>query len=114
MGLRDTILAASDLKAADVEVPEWGVTVQVREMSAAGRMAFQDAMAGKQGSDAYLENLARMVILCARDPETGEQVFTDADVDQLKTKSLGALRCLGEKALEINRMKESAETAKGN
>ena len=55
-GLRDKILAANDVESELVEVPEWGVSVEVRSMSLAmreriGQMASEAEDARKSGAD---------------------------------------------------------------
>lgn len=88
-----TILAASDLKTEDVEVPEWGGTVRVRSFTGRERDAFEAGMVRGDGKDRKVDltNMrARLVGLTVID-EAGQRIFTDEEVDLLGAKSGAAL-----------------------
>ena len=87
------ILAASDLKTEDVEVPEWGGTVRVRSFTGRERDAFEASMVRGDGKDRKVDltNMrARLVGLTVID-EAGQRLFTDEEVDLLGSKSGAAL-----------------------
>lgn len=90
MSLRDQILATDDRPFEDIRVPEWGLVVRVGTMSAADRDTWEAealmARSQREGS-AKLRNLrAALVARCALDPETGERIFADEDVEKLGAK----------------------------
>ena len=90
---KDAILAADDLITEDVDVPEWGGTVRVRSISGAERDAFEQAIVTRRGKNVQtnLSNIrAKMSALCLVD-ESGQRLFTDADVVALGQKSAAAL-----------------------
>lgn len=87
MSLRDSILAADDIPSETVDVPDWGVTVEVRGMTGAERTRIM-AMAASTGGKVDLQMVyPEIVIATVFDPETGTQVFTPQDRDALMAKS---------------------------
>jgi hypothetical protein len=86
---RAAIFAAEDLKSEIIGVPEWGGSVKVQEMSGALRIRWENAVAGL-GADAGLKILGALVV-CSVVDESGEPLFTDADIDALGKKSTAAL-----------------------
>ena len=90
---KTAILAATDLKSEDVEVPEWGGAVRVRSFTGRERDAFEASMVRGEGRDRKVDltNMrARLVGLTVID-ETGQRLFTDEEVDLLGAKSGAAL-----------------------
>lgn len=100
---RDQILAVADLPLAAVEVPEWGGTVWVKPMTAAGRDAFESAVSDESGDIDRTNFRANLVVRCAVDPETGKRIFKDGDANALGEKN----------ALPVNRVFEVAARASG-
>ena len=100
---RDAILAVEDLPLVPVEVPEWGGTVWVKPMTAAGRDAFEVAVSDDNGEIDRRNFRAKLVVRCAVDPETGVRLFKDDDA-----KILGA-----KNALPLSRVFEAAARASG-
>lgn len=89
----DEILSARDLPTEDVAVPEWGGVVCVRTLTGAERDAFESSMVQQAGKSTKVntQNLrAKLVALCAVN-ESGQRVFTDAQVVELGRKSSIAL-----------------------
>lgn len=99
---RDGILATEDLPLVAVEVPEWGGTVWVKPMTAAGRDAFEAAVSDDNGTVDKRNFRAKLVVRCAVTPE-GVRLFKDDDA-----KALGA-----KNALPLNRIFEVAAKASG-
>ena len=110
MGLidRSAILAAQDLKTEDVDMPEWGGSVRVREFSATALLRFWDACRDAEGE--LLRDrvqpalLARTVV-----GEDNEPMFNDADIGLLMTKSAAAVGRLFLVAKRLNGIGEAAE-----
>ena len=96
---KESILKASDLKTADVEVPEWGGTVRVRTMTGADRQAFYKQTTTKEGVP---KNMLEALIVATAVNENGEPLFTAADVSALASKSSLALQKVWDKAAELN------------
>ena len=81
MSLRDQIFATQDIPSEMVDVPEWGVKVEVRGMTGAERMRIMD-MATKNAGDFNLQFVyPEIVIATSFDAETGEQIFKPSDRD---------------------------------
>jgi len=101
MSLKDKIKAAIDIESEVVEVPEWGVTVEVRTISGARRAEIfsraSDEKGNIQAADAYIA----LIIAAAHDPETGETIFTKDDITWLKEKSAKATERLATVAARL-------------
>jgi hypothetical protein len=81
MSIADKILAVP-LKTATVDVPEWGVEVGIREITAAERVKF-----GEDAKKTPALAVVRLVIATLTDPQTGAKVFEAAHQDALLQKS---------------------------
>jgi len=114
VSLRDQILAAEDIQIEMVEVPEWGVTVEVRGMSGADRSALMQAVADSPEGKATISTMyVDSIIATAYDPETGERLFTPEDAGALNAKAASALDRLAEVSMRLSGMTaESTEDAK--
>lgn len=109
MSLRDKILQATDIASEMVEIPEWGVTVEVRGMSGADRARIFEAVA--DGGEVKASMLyAETVIATAYDPETGAHVFEESDVTALMQKSAQAIDRLAKVGLRLSGMEGEAST----
>ena len=107
--LRGKIFSADDITKELLVVPEWGVSVEIRSMTAGQRATLTEGATSADKVD--VSNMyAKTVIATVFDPETGLPVFTDQDreailskngavIERLATKALGSSG-LGEKAVE--------------
>lgn len=114
--LREHILTQPDLKTADVEISEWGLTLKVRSLTAKERSAFEQSMNfDPHGNPRNLTNLqTRLAVLTVVNGD-GERVFTDDDVEELAGKSASALQKIFNAAADLNGLtKEAAEALAGN
>lgn len=109
---KDAILAAQDLPAEDVDVPEWGGAVRVRGMTAAERDGFETTCFDGKGKLIVPNFRAQLVARCVVD-EAGARIFGDAEIDVLGGKSGAAVDRLFDVALRLSGM-EKPETLKGN
>lgn len=120
MGLKDQILAAEDLPSENVDVPEWGVTVQVKGMTGSDRDAYEaKGVSFKKGGQDVEVQLAdfriRLLVKCLYDPESGERLFSDNEVKQLGSKSGVILERLYEVASRLSGMSDDGVAAsRGN
>jgi hypothetical protein len=112
VSIRDQILAKQDIPSEIVNVPEWGVKVEVRGMTGAERMRIMD-MATKNAGDFNLQFVyPEIVIATSFDAETGEQIFKPSDRDVLLAKSANALDRLGSVGMRLSGFTaEAADTA---
>lgn len=109
--LRDQIFAADDLDRETVEVPEWGVTLEVRTPDGATRAKIAKIV----GADEPNVELVYPALLIPTlfDPDTGEQIFTVDDADAVNAKSGLVLERLSEVALRVSGVtQEALEAAK--
>lgn len=107
--LRERILSANDIRTEIVEVPEWGVSVEVRGLTARARAeVLQNSMDGR-GSINFAKAYSLLVIACAMDPETHEPIFEAADRDALDTKAGGALERVALAAARLSGLDNEAD-----
>lgn len=117
MSIREQILNAVDVQSEIVEIPEWGVSVEVRGIAAAERIAMYDRIANEQQSGNVVAPVAVMwptlVIGCTYDPETGEQLFEADDWTALAQKSGAAIDRIASAAMRLSGIAEGSEDALG-
>lgn len=110
MSLRDKILAAEDIQSEIVDVPEWGVTVEVRGMNGADRSRILEmASASDDGRIGIGTMYVETVIASTYDPDTGERVFSAADRDMLMGKSAAAIDRLASVGMRLSAMDAEAQ-----
>lgn len=105
MSLRDLIAAADDITREIVDVPEWGVKLELRSASGADRALLLKQTVNADGepdADAWPLLWAYALVVSAYDPETGQRAFTFDDVPMLQTKQAGVLTRLGNRCLELS------------
>ena len=118
---RSDILAAADLKFEDVDVPEWGGTVRIRELTGTQRDQIEAAMVtvkmepddkgkskptpefDKSAMETFRARIASYSIV----DEENKRVFTDADIFALGEKGSAALQRVYDVALGISGFSES-------
>jgi hypothetical protein len=96
---RDQILSVEDLTTVAVEVPEWGGVVVVRMLTAGERDRFETDLLEHPGQDVR----ARLVAATACD-ESGQLLFTAADVGTLTRKGAAAMTRLFAASARLNRI----------
>ena len=101
---REAILAAPDLQAEVVDVPEWGGKVRVRPLNGRERAEIEELMfsengAGRKQSEVLFRE--RMVALTVVG-EDGKRAFTDQDVQALSEKNWRALERIALAAVKIS------------
>ena len=116
MSLRDQILSADDITSELVEVPAWGVTIEVRSMDGRSRTRLIKSAADAEGNVDVERLYPEVVILCSHDPVTGERIFDENDREALLAKSAGALEIVAQAALRVSGMTPDAldEAGKGS
>ena len=108
MSIRDQIINADDIEHEIIEVPVWGVSIEVRSMTGRARTRLIKTATDNDGQLDMETLYPDMVILCAFDPETGEQIFTQDDRDLLLSKSAGPLELIALAAMRISGMTPDA------
>ena len=113
--LRKKILEASDTPVEVVEVPEWGVSVGVKSMSARSRAHVMELAQNTESIDAArVEAMwARTLVGCLVDPETGERIFSDEDMGELMEKSAHVVERLWTACFEKSGLTEAKANEAG-
>ena len=121
MTAREMILAAPDLSYETVRVAEWGLTLIIREMTAAQRDDYERELLTEQRNEdgemelhADLHNAkAKLLVKCLWD-DAGNRVFTDADAEALGGKSANIVSMLYGVAARLSGLgpKDEEELAK--
>lgn len=112
MSLRDKILAADDIQVELVDVPEWGVTVEVRGMSGHDRSRILEAAADSEDGKISVGRMyAETVIAACYDPDTGQRVFADSDIDVLLSKAAAPVDRIASVGMRLARMEAGAGDA---
>jgi len=108
VSIRDKIRKAQDRTSEIVEVPEWGVTVEIRSMTGSQRSAIVTALTSDE--DNKMEALwGGMLVSCVYDPETGDPVFKEDDAEWLLgEKSSTVLDRLSNVCLQVAGIVEGA------
>jgi len=101
------IRTAVDLKEETVEVPEWGGSVRLVQMTAAESLAFMKETDTQAGAE---NGIFLMLSYSARD-EAGARVFTPEDVEELKKKNFNVLNTLQRKCIALNNNGAAAKAA---
>ena len=108
---RKDILAANDLAYEEVDCPEWGGVVRVRELTAGEALDLGNATLRGDGniSPDDFKKIACMVIVDAQ----GKAQFNDKDLTLLGRKSLAPIRRVVEATLRISALTEEAAEETG-
>lgn len=100
----DSILAASDLKIQDINVPEWGGVVRIREFNLAMREQFSAYCQEHQGRGV----LAYVVALSLID-ESGNPLFSIEDISKIEQKNPSIIDKICAAAMTLNGLAFQAE-----
>ena len=108
---RDEILAADDLRAEDVKVPEWGGVVRVRELTGTELDAYQASMMSLRDGETIPEmgNMRAKLVTRAIVGDDGEPMFTELDIGRLGQKSGVALQRVYEVAARLSGLSAASE-----
>ena len=114
MNLRQAILEAHDLPEESVEVPEWGVTLLMRGLTGGQRAKIVDQVIGHKGGGSMSTVYPELIVMSARDPETGDAVFELPDRDTLMEKSGQVLDRLAIVVLRLSGLTPAVTEEVGN
>ena len=101
---RDEILAAQDLAAETVDVPEWGGAVKVRGLSGGARDSLEARFTDEKGRldrDRFGRFRAAVAAASIVGPD-GSLLFSDADIEALAEKSSAALGRVFDVAMRLS------------
>lgn len=108
MSLRDKILKNKNLEQKKVHVPEWGVDVYVRMLTAGERDLYEQEIVKENKKNKGKPNShirARLVMLSTID-ENGGRVFKEEDIEELAQMGIKPIERLFEVSQNLNALTE--------
>lgn len=116
MSIRETIQAADDGTATPYDVPEWGVKLEIRSMTARSRARFVAELSSDDGTIAGLADPARIeemwwhvISQTCFDPKTNELAFEDGDQEWLFEKNAKVVNDLANECMTASGLTEEAQ-----
>lgn len=108
---KEQILSIQDLKSKTVEVPEWGGSVMVWELTGEERDAFEATLFTGEGKERKLDQRNLRARLCsfAIKDEEGKPVFSMEDVKALGRKNSTALARVFDVAQALSGLDDKSE-----
>ena len=113
--LSEKIKAAEDGTREPYEIPEWGVTVEIRSMTARSRAQFVAEMASEDGTVGGVNDPGRIegmwwhvIGQTCYDPATGERAFEDDDAEWLFEKNARVVNDLANACMEASGLSDEA------
>jgi hypothetical protein len=100
--LSDRIFELEDVDAETVEVPAWGMKLEVRSMTGLERAGMLEKYITGDGTMNVRDLYPSLIIACVYDPETGEKVFGPQDHDRLNGRNAAALEKLAQAAMRLS------------
>ena len=114
MNLREKILSTEDIPSREVFVPNWGVTILVKGLSAGERIDLTQAAVDQVTGSVNLSTVyPDIVVSCCFDPETGEPIFQESDKQDIMKKSSKAIEMLASAGLELSGIGEGSADEAG-
>lgn len=101
----DRIKASEDVDRELVDIPEWGVAIEIRSMSARQRAGMANYAEDDDHSNSERQEALWGFLLtsCCFDPDTGERVFSADDMEWLlNDKSFKVIDRLTAKCLSVS------------
>jgi len=104
---REETLAADDLEARDLCIPEWGGWVRIRTLTAAEKDDLEigmvmDTTNGKVGETKRLDNIRARFVAAAMVDQEGRKMYSARDIKALGKKSARALSRIFTAVQEMN------------
>jgi hypothetical protein len=97
-----------------MEVPEWGVTVELRGMTAGARVSMVDESYDANNGKTNLKTMyPRVITACVYDPKTGQPIFTAEDSDAILSKAAIVVERIALECLKLSAADEQAVTEAG-
>lgn len=106
--IRDQIMSAKDTHSELVDIPEWGVKLEIRSMSGASRAILMQGSVESGGQVDMAQVYPDLIIQTCFDPETGEPVFQEEDRDLILSKNGAILDRLAEVATRLSGFNDKA------
>lgn len=108
--VRQKIIEALDLTIESIDVPEWGVKLQIRGMDGLTRARMLRECLDAETNQMDFEKLyPALLIATAYDPDSGEPVFQVDDVGVINSKSGAVLEKVAGVAMKVSGMDAEAQ-----
>lgn len=106
MSVRDRIKQSASKQVDQIEVPEWGVTLGVRSMSARQRAELNRVLIDDSDNHAERQvSMWRALFLgCLVEVDTGDPVFTPDDIDWVFDADISVIDRIATRCLEVSRI----------
>lgn len=102
MKIIDKIKAADDIKKEKIFVSEWDVEIELKGMTGSQRARMFDVCLDDKGNFDRGKSFPFTVIACSSDPQTGEKIFNENDIDWLLEKSASSLEKIALPAMKLS------------
>lgn len=115
MGLRDQILSAKDLKSEVVDVTEWGVSIEARELGGLDRLRFFSLLNTGEGEPVDLLRAHAVAVVLGTYGLDGSPVFNrdddaiESEILAVSAKSAGVVLRVGGRVLYLSGIGKKAE-----
>ena len=124
MSIREQIKQSTPGPVETIDVPEWGVTVGIRSMSARGRAELNTVLVDSDapGDDRQLRLWRVLLLGCVVEPDTGQPVFAPDDIDWVFDHDIAVIDRVATACLDASRVgkdgvdeagKDSSDSATG-
>ncbi len=100
MDIRESVINSEDCKIVEVQTPEWGVNVCVKQFDVKTRSAIVELQEEDLPDSEFLTRCATIVIC----DEHGDRVFTNDDACLLESKNPAVIERVCEEAFKVNGM----------
>jgi hypothetical protein len=104
---REQILEAQDRKQVEMEVPEWGGRIVIRELTGAERGDFEKRIAGAAKVGMLAQHYRALVVIASVCGEDGKRLFSFDDIDAVSAKAGKVLDLVAAKADELNKLSDA-------
>lgn len=111
--LRDLILNSTDIDREQVEVPEWGCTIELRGFDGLSRASMIKRAGDASGHMDIAVFYPVILTISAYDPTTGARIFEEGDVAALQLKNAALVEKLAQKVLDISKLTKESQDALG-
>ena len=95
-----TILSRAKPKVQEIDLPEWGGSVFLREITAGQRDRYDAWQIEQSGASKYYDIRARLLVLCICDPD-GNRLFSDNEMVEITNLPAQAIDKLWDAACHI-------------
>lgn len=109
MGLKDRIKEFDDCKKETMTIPQWNdEVIEIRSFMGWTRSRLLDKARQEDGELDNIKLNELLLVESCYDPETGEKLFDESDLDWLREKSGPAIDDIVSKIISINKLSQES------